>query len=279
MHLKDDAHEFLQEATIRDLIKKYSQFVQFPIYLQTTKEVEVEADEDDADDDLDAKDDEAEVEDEDEDEDKEKEEKPKEMKKEIVKEWDLVNSQKAIWVRPKEEITEEEYTNFYQAISKSSDEPLAKTHFSAEGDIEFKSLLYVPKKAEADLMQKLSSAKSAIKMYVRRVLVGEQIDDLVPRYLSWVQGVVDSDDLPLNVSREQLQESKVLKTIGKKPHTQDPRDAPQGQWRVGSQGLKEKAMEVPKLSGKLDFLVEGAGNSLPIKSGKSAVGSRLLVSP
>jgi len=220
MHLKEDALEFTGESTIRDLIKKFSQFVQFPIYLQTRKEIEVEADdadadEDDEDDEDDEETDEDKDDDEDEDEDKE-DESPKEKKKEVVYEWDLVNAQKAIWVRPKEEISDEDYNEFYKAISKSSDAPLARTHFSAEGDVEFKSLLYIPNKAAPDMMQMIATKKSEIKMYVRRVLVGEEIDELVPRYLYWVKGVVDSDDLPLNVSREQLQQSKVMKVISKK---------------------------------------------------------------
>jgi len=215
MHLKEDAMDYLMEDTVRGLIKKFSQFVNFPIYLQVRKEIEVEADDEDLDIDQDIDDDEEDVEVEDGDDEKKGDEK-KEKKKEIVKEWDLVNSQKAIWVRPKEEITPEEYTSFYQAITKDTNEPLAHTHFKAEGDNEFKSLLYIPSKAEHDLMQSISNKKSDIKMYVRRVLVGEEIDELVPRYLNWVKGVVDSDDLPLNVSREQLQQSKVMKVISKK---------------------------------------------------------------
>jgi len=218
MHLKEDALEFTGESTIRDLIKKFSQFVQFPIYLQTRKEIEVEADEDEADEDDEDDDEDDEDKDDDEEADEDKEdESPKEKKtKEVVYEWDLVNSQKAIWVRPKEEISDEDYNGFYKTISKSSDAPLARTHFSAEGDVEFKSLLYIPNKAAPDMMQMIATKKSEIKMYVRRVLVGEEIDELVPRYLYWVKGVVDSDDLPLNVSREQLQQSKVMKVISKK---------------------------------------------------------------
>jgi len=213
MHLKEDALEFTGESTIRDLIMRFSQFVQFPIYLQTRKEIDVQADEADEDEDDDEDED---KDDDDEDEDEEKEDTPKQKTKEVVYEWDLVNSQKAIWVRPKDEISHEEYTDFYKTISKTSDEPLSYTHFSAEGDVEFKSLLYIPKKAPAELMQQINTKKTDIKMYVRRVLVGEAIEDLVPKYLSWVQGVVDSDDLPLNVSREQLQQSKVMKVISKK---------------------------------------------------------------
>merc|ERR1712178_1620 len=136
--------------------------------------------------------------------------------KKTVYEWEQVNTQKAIWLRSKEDVTEEEYTEFYKSISKDYLDPLAYTHFNAEGEIEFKSILYVPKKAPFDMMDNYWTKKSEVKLYVRRVLVAEKFEELLPRYLNFVRGVVDSDDLPLNVSREQLQQNKIMKVISKK---------------------------------------------------------------
>merc|ERR1712110_440520 len=198
---------------LKETSKKYSQFIQFPIYVKVKKEVEADAedDDDDDDDDEEAKDD---VETSD-DEEKEEEEEKKPTKK-TVYEWEQVNTQKAIWLRAKEDVTEEEYNEFYKGISKDYLDPLAYTHFNAEGEIEFKSILFLPKKAPFDMMDNYWTKKSEVKLYVRRVLVAEKFEDLLPRYLNFVRGVVDSDDLPLNVSREQLQQNKIMKVISKK---------------------------------------------------------------
>merc|ERR1712013_422541 len=195
--------------------KKYSQFIQFPIYVKVKKEVEADAEEEDDDDDKEdeeKKDDDVETKEEDEKE----EEADKKPKKKTVFEWEQANTQKAIWLRAKEEVTEEEYTEFYKSISKDYLDPLAYTHFNAEGEIEFKSILYLPKKAPFDMMDSYWTKKSEVKLYARRVLVAEKFDELLPRYLNFVRGVVDSDDLPLNVSREQLQQNKIMKVISKK---------------------------------------------------------------
>merc|ERR1712188_23013 len=149
------------------------------------------------------------------DEEKEEEEEKK-PKKRTVFEWEQVNIQKAIWLRAKEDVTEEEYNEFYKGISKDYLDPLAYTHFNAEGEIEFKSILFLPKKAPFDMMDNYWTKRSEVKLYVRRVLVAEKFDELLPRYLNFVRGVVDSDDLPLNVSREQLQQNKIMKVISKK---------------------------------------------------------------
>merc|ERR1712036_119957 len=150
------------------------------------------------------------------DEEKEEEEEEKAPKKKTVFEWEQVNTQKAIWLRAKEDVTEEEYNEFYKSISKDYLDPLAYTHFNAEGEIEFKSILFLPKKAPFDMMDNYHTKKSEVKLYVRRVLVAEKFEELLPRYLNFVRGVVDSDDLPLNVSREQLQQNKIMKVISKK---------------------------------------------------------------
>merc|ERR1711939_1005152 len=150
------------------------------------------------------------------DDEKEEEEEEKKPKKKTVYEWEQVNTQKAIWLRAKEDVTEEEYNEFYKGLSKDYLDPLAYTHFNAEGEIEFKSILFLPKKAPFDMMDNYWTKKSEVKLYVRRVLVAEKFEDLLPRYLNFVRGVVDSDDLPLNVSREQLQQNKIMKVISKK---------------------------------------------------------------
>merc|ERR1719262_1265655 len=216
LHLKEDAHDYLSEDKLKEASKKYSQFIQFPIYVKVKKEVEAEADEEDDDDQEDEEErDDVETKDDEEKEDEKKEE-DKKPKKKTVYEWEQVNTQKAIWLRAKEDVTEEEYNEFYKGISKDYLDPLAYTHFNAEGEIEFKSVLYLPKKAPFDQMDNYWTKKSEIKLYVRRVLVAEKFEDLLPRYLNFVKGVVDSDDLPLNVSREQLQQSKIMKVISKK---------------------------------------------------------------
>merc|ERR1712195_431153 len=140
----------------------------------------------------------------------------KKPKKKTVFEWEQVNTQKAIWLRAKEDVTEEEYNEFYKGISKDYLDPLAYTHFNAEGEIEFKSILFLPKKAPFDMMDNYWTKRSEVKLFVRRVLVADKFDELLPRYLNFVRGVVDSDDLPLNVSREQLQQNKIMKVISKK---------------------------------------------------------------
>merc|ERR1711976_707437 len=209
LHLKEDAHDYLSEDKLKDTARKYSQSIQFPIYVKVKKEVDADAEEDDDDD-------EKEDEEETKDDDEKEEEEEKKPKKKTVFEWEQVNTQKAIWLRAKEDVTEEEYNEFYKAVSKDYLDPLAYTHFNAEGEIEFKSVLFLPKKAPFDQMDNYWTKKAEVKLYVRRVLVADKFEDLLPRYLNFVKGVVDSDDLPLNVSREQLQQNKIMKVISKK---------------------------------------------------------------
>jgi heat shock protein beta len=215
LHLKEDAHDYLSEDKLKETAKKYSQFIQFPIYVKVKKEVDTDAEEDD-DDDKDDEEEKDDVETKDDDEEKEEKEEKKAPTKKTVYEWEQVNTQKAIWLRAKEDVTEEEYNEFYKSISKDYLDPLAYTHFNAEGEIEFKSILFLPKKAPMDMMDNYWTKKAEVKLFVRRVLVAEKFEDLLPRYLNFVRGVVDSDDLPLNVSREQLQQNKIMKVISKK---------------------------------------------------------------
>jgi len=217
LQLKEEAHDYLEELTLKNLVKKYSQFINFNIYLWASKETEVEEpiEEEEVD-----KEEKKEDEDEDEDakvEEEDEEEKPKtKTVKKTEWDWDLMNSIKPIWTRKAADVTDEEYNEFYKSVSKGSDEPMAKIHFTAEGEVTFKSILYVPKTAPFDTFSNYGKKMDHIKMYVRRVFITDDFEDMMPKYLSFVQGVVDSDDLPLNVSRETLQQHKLLKVIKKK---------------------------------------------------------------
>merc|ERR1712072_791935 len=153
-------------------------------------------------------------------EDEEEEEPKTKTETKTVWFWQHINDQPAIWTRDKSEITEEEYNQFFQSLSgkkdSSDDMPLSWIHFRAEGEIEFKSILYIPKAAEHDQYDNYYGKASGMRLYVRKVLITDEFEDLMPRYLNFIRGVVDSDDLPLNVSRETLQQHKVLRVMGKK---------------------------------------------------------------
>ena len=119
-------------------------------------------------------------------------------------------------MRDKNDITEREYNDFYKTITRSTEDPAGYSHFSAEGEIDFKAILYLPAEAPYDMFENYYKKSQAMKLYVRRVLIQEEFEDLMPRYLNFIKGVVDSDNLPLNVSREQLQQLKMLKVMSKK---------------------------------------------------------------
>nr|KAG5698166.1 hypothetical protein BaRGS_030529 [Batillaria attramentaria] len=219
LHMKEEAHDYLETETLRNLVKKYSQFINFNIYLWTSKTEEVEEPVEDEKEE-EAADEDKKEEDEEEDakvEEEQDEEKPKTKKvTKTVWDWELMNSVKPIWQRKPADVPDEEYTDFYKSISKDYEDPMAKIHFTAEGEVTFKSILYVPKKAPSDLFSNYGHRVDAIKLYVRRVFITDDFEDMMPKYLSFVRGVVDSDDLPLNVSRETLQQNKLLKVIKKK---------------------------------------------------------------
>ncbi|CAH8391754.1 unnamed protein product [Eruca vesicaria subsp. sativa] len=218
LHLRDEAGEYLEESKLKDLVKRYSEFINFPIHLWASKEVEnevsVEEDESAEEETETTSTEEEEVEE----EDNEKKQKTKKVK-ETVHEWELLNDVKAIWLRSPKEVTEEEYTKFYHSLAKdfSEEKPMAWSHFNAEGDVEFKAVLYIPPKASYDQYERYyNSNKANLKLYVRRVFISDEFDELLPKYLSFLKGLVDSDTLPLNVSREMLQQHSSLKTIKKK---------------------------------------------------------------
>lgn len=213
--LKEEASDYLELETIKNLVRKYSQFINFPIYVWASKTETVEEPiEDDAEEpEKEASEDEAEVEEEEEDKDK-----PKTKKVEkTVWDWELMNDIKPIWQRPAKEVEEDEYTAFYKTFSKDSEDPLSHIHFTAEGEVTFKSILFVPAAAPRGLFDEYGSKKNDfIKLFVRRVFITDDFNDMMPKYLNFIKGVVDSDDLPLNVSRETLQQHKLLKVIRKK---------------------------------------------------------------
>jgi len=222
LYLKEESYDFLEQDTVRDLIKKYSQFINFNIYLwgSSTKTVEEPIEEDEEEETTeepekkdDEADDEGTVE-----EDKEEEEKKPKTKKvdKTTWDWELCNESKPIWTRKPEDIEQDEYDEFYKSITKDKNGPMTQTHFIAEGEVTFKSLLFVPNNQPSEQFNKYGQAAENIKLYVRRVFITDDFKDMMPNYLSFVKGVVDSDDLPLNVSRETLQQHKLLKVIKKK---------------------------------------------------------------
>lgn len=219
LYLKEEALDFLEPDTITQLIKKYSQFINFPIYVWTSKTVEEEVpiepevdEKKETDEDvIEDGDEEAKVEDDTEDA------KPKTKKvSKTVWDWELMNTNKPIWTRKPAEVTNDEYNEFYKSLTHDTSDPLIHTHFVAEGEVTFKSLLFVPKVQPSESFNKYGTKSDNIKLYVRRVFITDEFNEMMPNYLNFIRGLVDSDDLPLNVSRETLQQHKLIKVIKKK---------------------------------------------------------------
>merc|ERR1712063_223363 len=184
LHLKEDQTEYLEEKRIKDLVKKHSEFIAYPISLWVTKE-----------------------------EEKEKEKKTKTVKV-TTSDFELVNKNKPVWMRNPKEVTKEQYAEFYKSLSNDWAEHLAVKHFSFEGQLEFTAILFVPKRAPFDMFE-TKKKQNNIKLYVRRVFIMDNCEELIPEWLNFIKGIVDSEDLPLNISRETLQQNRILKVIRK----------------------------------------------------------------
>ena len=211
LYLKEEMNEYLEESNILSLIKKHNQFIEFPIYLETqkTREVEVEVEDETV------KDETVETVETVKDVEDVKDEEPKKTVTETYFEFEHVNKDKPLWSRNPKEVSEDEYSEFYKSLTGDYDSYLDVAHFNVEGQVEFKGLLYIPKRSPIDLFDGQTKRKGMVKLYSRKVFITDDCEDLLPEYMKFVRGIIETDDIPLNISRETLQQSKILKVIGK----------------------------------------------------------------
>jgi len=276
LHMKEDQAEYIEEKKVKEVVKKHSQFIGYPIKLLVQKEREKEVSDDEAEIEEVKEGEEPKIEDIGEDGDAEKKPEEKKMKKikEKYSEDEELNKTKPIWTRSPDDISNEEYGEFYKSLSNDWEEHLSVKHFSVEGQLEFRALLFIPKRASFDQFENKKS-KSNIKLYVRRVFISDDCEDLIPDYLSFVKGVIDSEDLPLNISREMLQQNKILKVIRKNivkkcmeqiEEIAEDKDAFKKFYEQFGKNLKlgihEDSTNRKKLAGHLRFATSASGDEM-----------------